>query len=201
MVNPIYKKLFRQEVSNLTNTKALNNTLVKSFFKEGENTKIFNQFMQNPTKDNQILLDKSFQEYYTKVKMVNYLSKTIYWKSVDYDKKIKFSKDRALPLIDENGNEHSQLFEQQPIDSVENQVIESYNLPLAEKIENQILKEAFENLTDRQKEVIQNVYGYEKNINETAYEMCISQQAVSKIHKNAIANLREKLLKGCESYD
>ncbi|MCT1579060.1 sigma-70 family RNA polymerase sigma factor [Oceanobacillus kimchii] len=147
------------------------------------------------------MLDKSFQEYYTKVKMVNYLSKTIYWKSVDYDKKIKFSKDRALPLIDENGNEHSQLFEQQPIDSVENQVIESYNLPLAEKIENQILKEAFENLTDRQKEVIQNVYGYEKNINETAYEMCISQQAVSKIHKNAIANLREKLLKGCESYD
>ncbi|WP_419892800.1 sigma-70 family RNA polymerase sigma factor [Oceanobacillus kimchii] len=201
MVNPIYKKLFRQEVSNLTNTKALNNTLVKSFLKEGENSKIFNQFMQNPTKDNQILLDKSFQEYYTKVKMVNYLSKTIYWKSVDYDKKIKFSKDRALPLIYENGNEHSQLFEQQPIDSVENQVIESYNLPLAEKIENQILKEAFENLTDRQKEVIQNVYGYEKNINETAYEMCISQQAVSKIHKNAIANLREKLLKGCESYD
>ena len=194
-------KLFRQEVSNLTKSKALNNTLVKSFLKEGENLTIFNQFMKNPTKLNQNLLDKSFQEYYTKVKMVNYLSKTIYWKSVDYDKKIKFSKDRALPLIDENGNEHIQLFQHQSIDSVENQVIESYNLPLVQKIENQMLKKAFENLTDRQKEVIQNIYGYEKNINETAYEMSISQQAVSKIHKNAIANLRDKLLKGCESYD
>lgn len=183
------------EETELISIEALHEPLINNFLSENENLLILNQFLLNPTQNNKALLDRAFQEFYIKAKIVNYLSKTIYWKSVEYDKKMRHAASMSIPLLDEV-KEDKPGYQFQSSDNVEKQVIESDNLPLAEKIENPLLRKAFEKLTDRQKEVLQHVYGYGQNMNETAMKMKVSQQAVSKIHKSAITFLQKQCKEG-----
>ncbi|GAA0439501.1 MULTISPECIES: sigma-70 family RNA polymerase sigma factor [Virgibacillus] len=189
-------KLFNLDEFKAIYSNSLQNPLIQSFLDNNDHLSILNQYISNPTQENKDSLDRAFQEFYTKVKMINYFSKTLYWEAINFDKKIRSSKSRFMPILDGTTSEDNIIPKHRSNEkNVEEQVIESYDLPLVERIENPSLRKGIEKLTNRQKEVLQHIYGYKNSTNETASELKITQQGVSKIHKSAIARLRKEMFK------
>lgn len=184
----IYK--FSKKHSN-----SLNNPLIQSFLKDVGHFTLLVKSLYNPTRENKESLDQAFQEYYTGVKVINYLSKTLYWEAINFDKQMR-AKNLRFPLVlDGTSNEEVSLpLIEMKEKSVENLVIENQSLPLIDRLENPKLSRNFVKLTDRQKEVLQHIYGSAKSITETASELNITQQGVSKIHKSAIKRLRKDMI-------
>ncbi|SDC60647.1 RNA polymerase sigma factor, sigma-70 family [Pelagirhabdus alkalitolerans] len=175
------------------NPKFYRSKLVRSFLKQYEHQAMFIDALCYPSEENRQKLDEAFRDFYTGVKIVSYLSKTIYWESVNFDKKQRY-RNKISPLVlndSSNLNEVNVLEKIKSTDkSIEEKIIEEKTLAIEEKIEDPKLKIAFLSLTMRQKEVLQSIYGNGENITDTAYQLDISQQAVSKIHKSALKRLK-----------
>ncbi|MGQ3737396.1 hypothetical protein [Bacillus sp. FDAARGOS_1420] len=61
---------------------------MQHFLNEPTNYALFEQAILKPTIENKQQLDTAFQIYFKNIKMVNYISKLIYFYSIDFDKKI-----------------------------------------------------------------------------------------------------------------
>lgn len=178
---------------------SFNNPLIRSFLDDYDHLCALQNYIISPTQKNKNALDKIFQEFYTRIMITNYLSKTLYWASVNFDKKVRSSKKRFLPIpYGAQVEDHNPSKYLSSENNVEAEVLDAYNLPLDKKIENSSLREGFNKLTKRQKEVLQHIYGYKKSTNETSLELKITQQGVSKHHKSAITRLRKEMLSGKE---
>ncbi|MBM7095739.1 sigma-70 family RNA polymerase sigma factor [Bacillus sp. H-16] len=168
------------------------NPLFHSFLLDHKHRTLLTDALQHPTDKNKAALDQAFRDYYTGVRILNYLSQTLYWEAVNYDKKRR-ERSSTFPLVLDHPAKDEDTVVIENIESgdrVEEEVIESSHLALHERIENPNLKKGIQKLTRRQQEVLQFIYGEEKTLTETALKLGISQQAVSKIHRAAIKNLK-----------
>ncbi|WP_160890324.1 sigma-70 family RNA polymerase sigma factor [Halobacillus litoralis] len=176
--------------------KLIKNPLVKKFLEQEEHFNLLIQNLKDPSDENRNMLDSSFREYYTGVKVINYLSKTIHWGAVNFDKKQRREKNR-FPLVMDGtvDDDESSLVEGIPSSEplVDIQVIENVHNSLENKIENERLKIAFSKLTERQKKVLEFVYGNNLTLTKTAHELGITQQGASKIQKKALERLRREM--------
>ncbi|QAS54847.1 sigma-70 family RNA polymerase sigma factor [Halobacillus litoralis] len=176
----------------------LENPLVISFLEKRENLTLLVQHLRSPSKQNKQALDEAFREYYTGVKILNYLSKTLYWEAVNFDKKKRKENIRFPLVVDGAASEEDSGYEESLVseeESVENQIIESSRSFLIDRIGDIRLKTAFSSLTQRQKQLLEGVYGDNLTITETADKLGITQQGASKIHKLAIERLKKGMSK------
>ncbi|WP_183163872.1 sigma-70 family RNA polymerase sigma factor [Alteribacter keqinensis] len=175
------------------------NPLFNSFLNDHTHRSLLTDVLKHPTDNNKAAaLDRAFRDYFTGVRMINYLSQTLYWEAVSYDKKRRET-SITFPLILDQPikEEDSAVVETIEADErVEDEVIEGEHLALHERIENPKLQKGLQKLTHRQQEVLQLIYGEEKTMTEAAHELGVSQQAVSKIHRSAIKKLKRSLKGG-----
>lgn len=141
------------------NRALLSNPLIESFLGNGEHLALLIQNLYNPNNQNEQALNEAFRDYYTGVKIINYISKTLYWEGINFDKQQRRKNIRYPLILDGTITDEGPINLESDKKSVEHQVIENEKSPIIERLENLTLKKAFLSLTKRQKEVLQSVYG------------------------------------------
>ena len=181
----------------------LRNPLIKSFLRQDKNLELFKVANENPTGENIKKLDAAFKIFYSEIRFINYISKTIHFFSVDFDKfKRRYNKLYCLIL--------DQPFEKQNSKTVIKDMISSVNtieeelsiydfIHFINWIENDKLYNAIKKLTNRQLEVLQLYFLEEKKDTEIAKLLGVTQQAISKICRVALLKLHRNMTGGGEN--
>ena len=96
------------------NKEVLQNPIVKSFLAIKSNYELVQKAVLFPSEKNKSEVDVVFKSYYTKLKLIKYVSKLIYFYSIDYDKRINKLNSRYFltlgqPLLSEGDNCISQV--------------------------------------------------------------------------------------------
>lgn len=175
------------------------NNVIRSFLKEEGNFVLVKKAILNPTFQNEKNVDNLFKEHFRHMKLMKYISKLIYFYSIDYDKKInKLNKRFILTLDQEMGDDSSgTLF---PKDSIESETHLSYEIAfgssLIENIDEENLQKALNNLTDQQLIILEMIYLKNLSLKEISSFKNTSAQNIANQHRKAIRKLRSNMDKG-----
>lgn len=178
--------------------KTLNNSLVKSFLQIKENQQLLEKAIQEPTEENTKALDNKFREYYLKVRIIKYVSNLIYYYTIDFDKRVNKRNQRFNLVLDgtaSDPHENSTILNNKyaASNSTEQEYFndtQSFN----ELIENEKLYLIYNQLTDKQKQILEMIYVRGFNNKEVADYFEESPQNISNLHKRALQRIKEYLL-------
>ncbi|WP_019415823.1 sigma-70 family RNA polymerase sigma factor [Paenisporosarcina sp. TG20] len=195
------KDLFSSSSTNVENylnkfEKHLQNPVIKSFLEIPDNMDLLVEVIENPTNLSKKKLDDTFREYYFTIRFTNYLSQTIYFNAINYDKKVNLYlernksildcqlKDRYVPLLDYLASKEWQE---------EGQEVYITSSNIADHLTSYSLYKAIQFLTENQRQLLNLTYIYGLNDSEIAVYLNKSQQAVSRSHKKALKKLKNSL--------
>ncbi|AXF56200.1 sigma-70 family RNA polymerase sigma factor [Salicibibacter kimchii] len=170
------------------NPKLAEQRIFQSFLEDDENLRIFIQAICVPGTHAFRKLDEAFKNHYANVQFTQYLSKTLYWTSVQYDQHHREHRNHQRLTMD-NLYDH-------PSNDMPNLITETNDLGTWS--DDVALTNALRQLTDKQQTVITERYGYERTNNEIARLLNVSPQAVSRTHLHALKRLRSLLKKEVE---
>lgn len=187
-------KNFEKENPNLYKSKVF-----KSFITDYENKVIFEAAICNPNKITEQRLEERFKKFYFNIRFTSYLSTSIHFNAVNFDKKDRKLKTRNQLILNNMYNEdpNISLIEMIPEQSRGNCPEEAFEDKLKdveEIVESQDLYKALQQLTSNQREVIKLAYIDGLKDIEIANKLKKSQQAVSKSHQKALMTLRKILI-------
>lgn len=158
------------------------NLVLNNFLSIEENKILFEEYKVKRDKKIMELLEKEFKKYYSKIVLVSYYSKTLYYAAQKYDQKIRRYQSFTEELLDQNEDSF---------------YVENTNITDSENIANYFADENFykaiNKLTDRQKQIVYLLYIKEMTEIEAASIMGISQQAVNKGKIKAIKEIQSGL--------
>ncbi|MDA2384048.1 sigma-70 family RNA polymerase sigma factor [Bacillus cereus] len=166
----------------------LNEPVMQYFLKDAENYYLLERAILKPTAENRGLLDAAFKVYFKNIKIVNYISKLVYFYSVDFDKKIsRYNKRNCLyedflviaetvPRVDETYINYDKKQE-----------------CIKDCVTNKSLFSALNMLTDRQLKILDLIYVHKYSNKEVANILQESEQIVSYHHRKAIKKLKNIL--------
>lgn len=173
----------------------LNEPVVHYFLENAKNKELLEEYVINPSLDNKNHLDIAFQKHYRHVKLLSYISKLIYFYSIDFDKRINKNKDRYI-LIDHtfSGNsEDKQINIDNLICSKEDSTYLIYELKqptIKDHISNEILYDGLRVLSNKQLKILNLLYIRGCSNKEIAAILQESQQTISYNHRTALSKLR-----------
>ncbi|MGE6756030.1 RNA polymerase sigma factor [Rossellomorea sp. NPDC071047] len=173
-----------------------NSKVFKSYILDNENKKTFEQAICNPCKASILKLEESFKKHYFNIRFTSYLSTSIHFNAVNFDKKDRKEKSRNQLILNNayNDDPNLSLVEMIPEQSRSNCPEEAFEDQLSnieDIIERQDLFDAVKQLTSNQREIIKLAYIDGLKDIEIANKLSKSQQAVSKSHQKALLILRE----------
>lgn len=175
--------------------------IIQAFLKKERNRKLYLQVLHDPNPKNTRALDKAFQSFYFQIRFISYVSKNIYFHSINFDKRRKKQNIVQLTLDQSLTEGEDMTFKDFIIAESTDpflQYLEKVN-QIEEHIENIHLYHALKKLTNNQKNILYLSYGQNLSDTEIAKRLNKSQQAVSKSRKRAVEKLR-MYLKGGGSY-
>lgn len=167
-----------------THASLMNDPFLKAFLESPRHEELFRTAVCQPAPAHQLALDDAFRTYYANKQFLNYLSTTLYWKAVHYDQQRRRHSSR-FPLVPDGS-----FFPMAGNESTENKAIERIYPLLEERLSYPALKQAYKQLTFRQKTVLHHIYGEGLLFYETAAILGITQQGVSSVHKQALQKLQ-----------
>ncbi|WP_054860778.1 sigma factor-like helix-turn-helix DNA-binding protein [Gracilibacillus sp. JCM 18860] len=175
------------------NKSLLEHKVVQNFLKNEAHQQLLIDAICNPTKENHELLDLSFKKHHFNARFTAYISTTLYFYALNYDKNLRKDNERYTLTLDqpiknsEGGDTLKELLEDPTAQvSLEN-IIDSNCIE--DYVECSVLSEAVTKLSKKQKEVIDLYYvgGFsEKDIGVLLNK---TQQVVSKLHRRALLNI------------
>ncbi|UXH43051.1 sigma-70 family RNA polymerase sigma factor [Rossellomorea vietnamensis] len=172
------------------------NKAVESFISQTENRKLVEDFLRHPSASKEERLNEAFKAYYFDIRFTSYVSSSLYFHSVNFDKKIrKYSERHPLTLDDRVGEDGGSYVELVPDPASEIAPFTNYST-LMECLESEELLKAYKTLTDKQKHVLDLAYVQERSDTEIARMQGVSQQTISKTHRKALHKLKSILEKG-----
>ncbi|EDL63464.1 sigma-70 family RNA polymerase sigma factor [Bacillus sp. SG-1] len=171
------------------------NQAVESFLSRKENREILEEFLSDPSDSAEDCLNEAFKAHFFGIRFTSYVSSSLYFHSVNFDKKTRMDRDRQLLTLDKPlGDEEEGTYKELIADTA---APDSYTeKSLEESISDARLMEAFQRLTHRQKFILNLAYVEERSDTEIADVLGVSQQAVSKTHKKVLKKLKNALEKG-----
>ncbi|RAP26429.1 hypothetical protein C2W64_01973 [Brevibacillus laterosporus] len=179
----------------------LSNPILKNFLKEEENLLLFSKVINSPTQENREELDRSFKSFYGKIRLLNFISKLLYYNAIDYDKKVRQRNQRYLLTLDKPIESTSRddivtIVDFIPSDQPTlDEVIIHKNNVLDEMIDDRQLSKAIKILTAKEKLMIELAYIHNMSDREIAKKLCVSHQAIGKTRKRAINKIRNYMEK------
>ncbi|RST60157.1 sigma-70 family RNA polymerase sigma factor [Siminovitchia terrae] len=182
-----------------TYEKTLNNSLVKSFLQIKENQQLLEKAIWEPTEENTKALDNKFREFYLKIRLIKYVSNLIYFYTIDFDKRINKRNQRYNLILDGNANDSNEnstilINNYASSNSTEQDYFNKDTQPFNELIENEKLYEIYNQLTDKQKQILEMIYVRGFTNKEVADYFEESPQNISNLHKRALQRIKEYLL-------
>ncbi|QQK77549.1 sigma-70 family RNA polymerase sigma factor [Salicibibacter cibarius] len=176
------------------NPKLAKQQIFHGFLEHDEYRHMFIQAVCFPNHDAFQALNEAFKDHYANVQFTHYLSKTLYWTSVQYDQRRREQRDNQRLMAD-NLHETETIY--YPCIDIPDIITETSDLGTwSEDVE---LTNALRRLTDNQQLVIIERYGHERTNNEIARLLNVSPQAVSRTHAHALKRLRTILQRKWEN--
>ncbi len=173
------------------------NTVFLRFLEEDHHTNVFVVSLIDKSSWSD-KLDQLFREFYFEYRFISFISQTLYYEAIHYDKKIRKEKVREQTVLYES-SESTEDYNLTLLDKIESkQEIEPeiYTDSFAGHIENVNLYQAFKGLTERQQTILYEAYVRDMKDVEISKKLNISQQSVSKTRKVALLSLRKMLQPG-----
>lgn len=156
--------------------------------------KIYLDYLTDPTEAKKERLNELYKQHEKRLMGLAYLRKMVVFEAKRFDFEIRKEKNNCFSLDSEQG-----------VDVSFSDLVEDENAKKSfERVFDNELKEVFCNeeiyrqilvMTDRQKEVLCGLYVFTLTEDALAKQLGVSQQAVSKTHRNIIRKLREVV--GC----
>ncbi|MCM3196901.1 sigma-70 family RNA polymerase sigma factor [Priestia megaterium] len=182
----LYKNIIREYQER--NPSFFQHYAVKLFLEKPYYYQLFEQAVCEPTPDHQKKLNQAFQHYYFQLKFVSYVSQTLYYTAINFDKKNRQHKERMPLIVDDVTNHEKSLLS---FDTT----IQDFSFISKENFEfyfnDEKLIKAIDSLSDKQKELILLSYVHSYNDTEIARKQHKTQQAVSKNRKRTLTKLHE----------
>ncbi|MGN4444934.1 sigma-70 family RNA polymerase sigma factor [Bacillus cereus group sp. MYBK79-1] len=179
--------------------KKMNEPIVRNFLESKENYDLFKTAIISPTNKNKQLLDQAFQAHFKKVKVINYVSKLIYYYSMDFGKKVNLNAKRNVLNLDtsfedKDGNQMSryEILLSDNEDKTHNSFIQDDN-NLKNHLSDEVLIEQFSKLSKKQINILNLFYLEQLTNKEIAQLLKESEQTISYHHKNAIKKLKHAM--------
>lgn len=179
--------------------KILNNSLVKSFLQIKENQQLLEKAIQEPTEENTKALDSKFREFYLKIRIIKYVSNLIYYYTIDFDKRINKRNQRYNLILDgtvSDPHENSTILINNFVssNSTEQDYFNDDTQSFNELIEYEKLYEIYNQLTNKQKQILEMIYVRGFTNKEVANYFGETPQNISNLHKRALQRIKEYLL-------
>ena len=159
------------------------NLVLHNFLAIEKNEILFEEYKVNRDKKIMELLEKEFKIFYTKIVLVSYFSKSLYFAAQKYDQKIRRYQSFKEKLLEQN---EDSFFYVENINDADSDNIANY-------ITDKNIFKAIDKLTDRQKQILYLLHIKEMTEIEAASIMKISQQAVNKGKNKAIKEIQNSL--------
>jgi RNA polymerase sigma factor (sigma-70 family) len=174
------------------NKEFLENPIIKSFLKDEKNWKLFLEVICNPTEENKELLDKEFKKFYFGIRFTSFISATLYFNAINFDKQYRKMLNRYTLTVDRPLKEEEDISFKDMITDSEaeiqvERIIQSDDIK--DYIDDPVLYEAILTLSGKQREVIN--LAYVKGLSDTEISKVLnkSQQTISKTRKKALKNI------------
>ncbi|MEW9701156.1 sigma-70 family RNA polymerase sigma factor [Paenibacillus sp. SI8] len=172
--------------------------IMQSFFKNKANMNLFSNVLSNPNESNKNQLDQAFKEFYLELRLTKYISTLIHYSSIDFDKKQRRIQSKSLLILDQPlpdlNNDNLCIKESIPQENGDPETI--YELK-SNKLEDQFsdskLFKAIQVLTPKEKSILTLAFINHLSDTQIANHTAVSQQAVTKMKKNALKKLRESI--------
>ena len=171
------------------------NRAVESFIQKSEHRQLIESYLTQPDAYRREQLDQAFKAHYFDMRFTSYLSTSLYFQSINYDKRTRRFEDRNVLTLDQSiGDREGTTYKDQLVDQHEisneegGQGLEAY-------IQDGQLLEAYRALTTKQQQIMDLAYVHQWSDTEIAKKMGVSQQAVSKNHRKALEKLKHILVK------
>lgn len=160
--------------------------------RDGNNNQLLIEVICHPTKENRDKLDHLFKEYNFNARFTAFISSTLYFNAINYDKRHRRDNGRFLLTMDRplNGEEYTSfkdLVEDENSEVHLNEIFNSRNIE--DYIEDPVLYKAVTQLSIKQKEVIHLYYVTGLTDTEISKVLNKSQQAISKLHQKALKSI------------
>ncbi|MDG4730135.1 MULTISPECIES: sigma-70 family RNA polymerase sigma factor [Bacillus] len=166
----------------------IDHPLIQQFLSNPKNEQLLRQVMEEPNEENAKKLDSEFKQFYQKIRIIKYISTMIRIFSVDFDKRVK-KKQQRFPLI----LDHSDTQEvKDPVQTDTYEAVLFNQQDLGEHLQDQTLYKAYQQLTDKQKMVLTQIYVEGQTMKEIADQLGETRQNISNIHKKALNKLKEE---------
>ncbi|MCM3598157.1 sigma-70 family RNA polymerase sigma factor [Metabacillus idriensis] len=174
---------------------ALSNPIIKSFLSNENYYQIFISAICFPSQENINRLDNSFQIFFTEIRLIYYISKHLSYFARHYNSKISKNSNFFLLILDQpfKNNDSNEVTYKDLIDESCDVVLESITAKnrLLDYFQSPILYGAFNQLTNRQINILEFYYINGYTHTEIATILDISQQAVSKTLRRALQKLKD----------
>lgn len=186
-------------VNSLKKNKAfLEQKIVQNFLKEEKNRKLLLDAICNPTVENNIALDHEFKKYNFNARFISYISSTLYFNAINFDKKYRKYSERFKLIMDKPIKEGEQTTLKDSLEDATSHldledIISSINIE--DYIECPVLFKAVTKLSNKQKQIINLHYLKGYSITEIGKLLKKSQQSVSKLHQKALNEIYDYIKK------
>lgn len=170
----------------------LNQPIIRNFLKKKENYHLFTKTLEEPNNPKfEKELNTAFQKHYKSVKILGYLSKLIYFYSIDYDKKSNNYKNKIHS--DSNIEQEDQQLTDVYFSSKEDLTFNSFLKyeSLLDQIEDESLYQSIKSLKPTQQKILELIYGYGLSNKEVAMVLGKSEQTVSYNHRSALKKIKK----------
>lgn len=181
-----------------TNKEFFEEPIIKRFFANSSHVHLLKKAIESKDVEADKELNEKFTIFFLHYRLIKYVATLSKNYSVDFDKKVNTQKNRYLLNLDMPVNDTGATI----IDltetgdpSVLNQVIRK-SRKLSEEISDEDLYQAFLNLTDKQKEILELAFIYGLSHKEIASYFGNSPQNISKLNKKALTNMHKDLKQG-----
>ncbi|MBS7429371.1 MULTISPECIES: sigma-70 family RNA polymerase sigma factor [Virgibacillus] len=180
----------------------MNQPVIRNFLKDENNYILLKKVLEDPSdEENKKKLDNAFQNYYKGIKIIGYLSKLIYFYSIDYDKRRNNYKNKTVyPLKKESSSNIEQDFQQIfdiYISSTRDLTVNTFekHQSLLEQIEDESLFQSLQHLKPTQLRILELIYSYGLKNKEVAEVLGKSEQTVSYNHRAALKKIKNVLVR------
>lgn len=171
----------------------LKEPIVSNFLKDNDNYQKFKAFIESPNHETKNALDSAFKSYYKKIKVITYIDKLIHYFSMDLDKKRNKHHVNHQLILDKPIGENGSMTMKDNITTNQSSILNTCRFPLEELLEDLHLYEAWQSLSDKQKEILTLKYQYDLKDVEVANIVSVSKQVISYNHNKALKILRRSV--------
>lgn len=170
----------------------LNNVIVQAFLQDDKNKVLLIKAICSQDKRDSEKIDVEFKKFYFNIRFTSYISNTIYFNAINYDKRYRKISQRHPLTVDkslQDGGESSlKDFIVDPKSEMDiEEMMKSPNIE--DYITEPFLFDALKDLTPKQKQVIDLAYVNRLSDTEISKRLGKSQQAISKLHKKALEKI------------